>query len=126
MRVYDSVPGYSEPSRTSKMELFVITISIWKPLTIFAKSSILDVRLSSEYASVVKVTSATKQLLKLCHLRYRLRIFLLHQKVLLPSRDIQVFVFSTIPWFIISATSWWVLAHETGCIFEYIFWTTTH
>ena len=23
-------------------------------------------------------------------------------------------------------TSWWVLVQETGCNFEYIFWTTTH
>ena len=61
MRVYDSVPGYSEPSRTPKMEIFVKIISIWKPLTIFAKSSIFDVRLGCEYASVSKVTSATKQ-----------------------------------------------------------------
>ena len=33
------------------------------------------------------------------------------------SQDIQVFAFLTIPW---------VLVHETRCIFEYIFWTTTH
>ena len=25
-----------------------------------------------------------------------------------------------------SVTSWWVLIHETVCLFEYIFWTTTH
>ena len=42
------------------------------------------------------------------------------------SQDIQVFVFLTIPWFTKSVTSWWVLVHETGCIFEYIFWITTH
>ena len=29
-------------------------------------------------------------------------------------------------WFTKSMTSWWVLLHETGYIFEYILWTTTH
>ena len=42
------------------------------------------------------------------------------------SQDIQVIVFLNIPWFTKSMTSWWVLVHETGYIFEYIFWTTTH
>ena len=41
------------------------------------------------------------------------------------SQDIQVFVFSTILWFTKSVTSWWVSVHETGCILEYIFWTTS-
>ena len=50
---------------------------------------------------------------------------LFRKKVLLYSRDIQVF-FLTIPWFTKSVTAWWVLVHETGCIFEYTFWTTTH
>ena len=31
-------------------------------------------------------------------------------------RDIQVLAFLTIPWFTKSVTSWWVTAHETGCI----------
>ena len=34
--------------------------------------------------------------------------------------------FLSIPWFTKSVTSWWVSIHETGCIFAYIFWTTTH
>ena len=42
------------------------------------------------------------------------------------SQDIQGFVFLTIPSFTNSVTSWWVLVHERGCIFDYIFWTTTH
>ena len=42
---------FSEPSQTSKTELFAKIINNWKPLTIFTKSSILDVRLGSEYAS---------------------------------------------------------------------------
>ena len=75
----------------------------------------------------LKVTSATKQqLLKMCRLRHRLRIFLFHRKVMFHSQDIEVFVFLTTPWFNKSVTSWWVLAHETRCIFDYIFWTTTH
>ena len=60
------------------------------------------------------------------HLSHRLRIFLFRRKVMFRSQDIQVFVFLIIPWFTKSVTSWWVLVHETGCIFEYIFWTTTH
>ena len=42
------------------------------------------------------------------------------------SRDIQVFLFLTIPLFTKYVTSWWILVQETGCIFEYMFWTTTH
>ena len=41
------------------------------------------------------------------------------------SQDIQVFVFLTIPSFTKSVTSW-ALVQETGRIFEYIFWATTH
>ena len=48
------------------------------------------------------------------------------RKVMFCSQGIQVFVFLTIPWFTISTMSWWVLVHKAGCIFEYIFWTTTH
>ena len=46
---------YSGPSRTSKMELFVKTVNDFGPVTIFAKSSILDVRLGFEY--VLKAVS---------------------------------------------------------------------
>ena len=35
--------AYSDPSRTSEMELFTKIIKGLKPLTIFAKNSILDV-----------------------------------------------------------------------------------
>ena len=77
--------------------------------------------------SNLQVTSAAKQqLLKMWHLKHRLRILLFRRKIMFHSQDIQVFVFLTIPWFSKSVTSWWVLVHETGCIFEYIFWTTTH
>ena len=51
---------------------------------------------------------------------------LFYRKIMLRSQDIQDFVFLTIPWFTKSVTSWWVLVHEARCIFEYIFWTTTH
>ena len=76
---------------------------------------------------LLKVTSATKRsLFKICHLKHRLRFFLFRRKIIFRSQDIQVSVFLTIPWFTKSLTSWWVLVHETECIFKYIFWTTTH
>ena len=75
----------------------------------------------------LKVNSAKKrQLLKTCHLRHRLRIFLFHRKVMFHSQDTQVYVFVTIPRFTKLVTSWWVLVHEAGCNFEYILWNTTH
>ena len=48
------VPGkdaetYSECNQTSKMEFFAVIVNEFYPLTIFAKSSILDVPLGSEY-----------------------------------------------------------------------------
>ena len=64
---------------------------------------------------------------KMCHLGHRLRIFLFCRKIMFRSQDVQVFVFLNISWFTESSvTSQWVLVHETGCIFEYIFWTTGH
>ena len=72
-------------------------------------------------------TSITKrQLLKMYHLRHRLRIFLFCRKVMFRSQDIQIFVFSTILWFTKSVTSWWKLLNGKKRIFEDIFWTTTH
>ena len=41
--------AYSEPSRTSKMKLFPKILNGLKQLIIFAKSSILDIRLGSKY-----------------------------------------------------------------------------
>ena len=40
---------YSEPCQRSKMELFVKMAMAQKPLTIFAKCSVLDVWQGSEY-----------------------------------------------------------------------------
>ena len=57
----------------------------------------------------------------MCHLRHMLIIFLFRRKVKFYSQDIQVFVFLAIPWFTKFVTSWWVLVHETRCIFEYLF-----
>ena len=49
--------------------------------------------------SKLRVTCTIKRyLLKMCHLRHRLRIFLFHRKVMSLSRDIQVFVFLTNLW----------------------------
>ena len=46
----------------------------------------------------LKVPSTTKRkLLKICHLRHRLRIFLFRRKVMFHSEDIQVFVFLATP-----------------------------
>ena len=42
------------PSRASNMELLAKIVNGWKPFTVFAKSSILDVWLGSEYTSAVK------------------------------------------------------------------------
>ena len=41
---------YSEPSRTSKMELFAKLVLGFQLITIFIKSSILYIRLGFEYA----------------------------------------------------------------------------
>ena len=43
--------AYSEPSRTSKMGLFTKIVNGRKPLNIFAKRSIVDVRQGSESVS---------------------------------------------------------------------------
>ena len=43
--------AYSELSRTSKKELFAKIVNSFQRLTFFEKSSILDVRPGSEYAS---------------------------------------------------------------------------
>ena len=42
---------YPEPSQTSKMEILVKIVNGFPPFTIFAKSSILDLFLSSECVS---------------------------------------------------------------------------
>ena len=48
--------------------------------------------------NTLKVTFSTKrELLKMCHLRYRLRIFLFCRKIMFRSQDIQYFVFLTKP-----------------------------
>ena len=44
--------AYLEPSRTSTRERFPKIVNGYKPLTIFAKKSIGNVRLGSKYASV--------------------------------------------------------------------------
>ena len=47
---------YSKPSQLIKVESFPKMAIRWKPLTIFAKNSILDVWLGSEYASIFSRT----------------------------------------------------------------------
>ena len=43
--------AYSEPSRTLKMALFAKNVNDVQPLTIFAESTLLNVRLGSGYVS---------------------------------------------------------------------------
>ena len=64
-----------------------------------------------KFNQIIKVVSATKQLLKMCHLRHRLRTISFHRKVMFCSQDIQFFVFLINPWFNISVTSWGVLMY---------------
>ena len=40
-----------------------------------------------------------ENILKMCHMRHRLGIFLFRRKVIIYSQDIQVFLFLIIPWF---------------------------
>ena len=52
-------PGtYPEQSRTSKMEIFAKIANSFEPLTIFANSYILDVRLRSDYVSTISTISS--------------------------------------------------------------------
>ena len=51
---------YSEPSQISKTEYFLKIINDWKPLTIFAKSIVLDVWLSSKYGVKYLVRNETQ------------------------------------------------------------------
>ena len=50
----------------------------------------------------------------------QVKTFLFYKKVRPRSQDIHFFVFLIILWFTKSVTSWWVLVHETRCVFEYI------
>ena len=49
--------AYSKPSGPYKMEIFAKIAHGFQPLTIFAKTSLLDVRMSSEYVSDVILQS---------------------------------------------------------------------
>ena len=46
---------HSERNQASKMEIFGKIVIGLKPLTIFTKNSTLDIRLSSDYASVPEI-----------------------------------------------------------------------
>ena len=56
---------YSDPFQTSNMEFFAKIVNVWKPFTIFAGSSILDVWEVSEYTSVVCHSHVLKLLLEM-------------------------------------------------------------
>ena len=49
--LFDNLEVYSYSRHTSEVEPFVKTVNSWKPLSIFPKSSILNIRLGSEYRS---------------------------------------------------------------------------
>ena len=49
--LWRSTEAYSEPSKTSKMELFAKTVTGFQPWTIFEQNSIFDIWQDSEYAS---------------------------------------------------------------------------
>ena len=48
-KLFNDSEAYLKPSRTSRMENLVKKVNRFQPLTMFAKSSILDMRLGSEY-----------------------------------------------------------------------------
>ena len=74
----------SEPSRTSKMELFA-KIAHGKPLTIFAQSPILDVQLGSELPFEIRMFSLPSPKIEkplthensLCHIKHNFTIFII-------------------------------------------------
>ena len=51
--------AHLEPSQTSKMDLFAKLVNVSKSLTIFAKSSILDVWQGPEYAPGIQKKKKT-------------------------------------------------------------------
>ena len=60
---------HSERNQASKMEIFGKIVIGLKPLTIFTKNSTLDIRLSSEYASVPEIdTFSFPRMLTFIHL----------------------------------------------------------
>ena len=61
-----SAGTHSKLSKTSKMERFTNMVNVWKPLTIFAKSSILDVWLGSAQQTQRRVSTEWIPLEKLC------------------------------------------------------------
>ena len=65
--------AYSEPSQTSKMKLFCETVNNWKLSTNFAKSSILDLWLGSENASIS--VSYHELVWKICQLQKTLILY---------------------------------------------------
>ena len=119
--------------RTLKTKIYKYMMSISKNVYIDKLDELVNnttihiIKLLKWSLLILKVTSATKQtLLKMCHLRHKFRIFLFCRKVMFCSQNIQVFVDLAIQRFRKPVMAWWVLVHETGCIFEYIFWTSTH
>ena len=59
--IFYETETYSELCQTSKMNSFTKTVNDFQPITIFSKSSILDVWQRSEYASVEMKTRIFKR-----------------------------------------------------------------
>ena len=57
--------AYSEPCLRSKMELFAKIVNSFQPVTIFAKSSILDIWLGSEYTKFMNTILLVDMLLQI-------------------------------------------------------------
>ena len=53
VQIYYNTEAYSEPFQISKMEHFAKLVNGSKLITIFAKRSLLDLSLGSEYASAI-------------------------------------------------------------------------
>ena len=75
-------------------ELTFINLHLYAKLHIYTFQLYQKISIFTVYAQdSLKVISATEQqLLKMCHVRHRLRIFLFRRKILFRSQDIQVFV----------------------------------
>ena len=72
--------AWSEPSRTSKMELFAKIVNGFQLLTIFAKNSISEVCVDSEYASMI----VAEAYLRACQTSVVKYIFIIHVNPLTP------------------------------------------
>ena len=77
-------------------------------------------------SALLKVTPTTKwKFIKMSHWRYRLRIFLLCRSYVPFSSHLRCCNFAS-PVIDHICDVMMSISNEAGCVFEYIFWTTTH